>query len=273
MIDLHLHTTASDGRLAPAELVSAVAAAGGRVMAVTDHDTVAACAEVAELAAARGMTTVTGIEITAVEEGRDVHVLAYGFRADDPAFLTFLTAQLAARRERTARIGARLAELGAPIDVDAVIASVPTGRSVGRPHIARALVAAGHVRSITEAFDRWLGGGCPAFVARDGADVRSVVDVVSRAGGIASLAHPGKAGVDARLRAFVDAGLPAIEVYHPDHAPALRDRYRRFAESHELLMTGGSDYHGEPEQHRSPGCARVPDGVWAALSARLEPRA
>lgn len=242
-------------------------------MAVTDHDTVAACAEVAELAAARGMTTVTGIEITAVEEGRDVHVLAYGFRADDPAFLTFLTAQLAARRERTARIGARLAELGAPIDVDEVIASVPTGRSVGRPHIARALVAAGHVRSITEAFDRWLGGGCPAFVARDGADVRSVVEVVSRAGGIASLAHPGKAGVDARLRAFVDAGLPAIEVYHPDHAPALRDRYRRFAESHELLMTGGSDYHGEPEQHRSPGCARVPDGVWAALSARLEPRA
>lgn len=270
MIDLHLHTTASDGRLAPVDLVAAVAAAGGRVLAVTDHDTVAACAEVAEHAAAHGMTTVTGIEITAVEEGRDVHVLAYGFRADDPALQTFLTAQLAARRERTARIGARLAELGVPIDVDEVIASVPTGRSVGRPHIARALLAAGHVRSVAEAFERWLGGGCPAFVARDGADVKSVVDVVSRAGGIASLAHPGKAGVDARLRAFVAAGLPAIEVFHPDHSLAVRDRYQRFAESHGLLMTGGSDFHGEPEQHRSPGCARVPESVWAALSARLE---
>jgi len=267
--DLHLHTTASDGRSTPEELVAAVAAAGVRVMAVTDHDTVAAVADVAALASARGMTTLTGIEITAVEEGRDVHVLAYGFRADDPALLTFLTAQLAARRERTVRIGARLAELGAPVDIDAVMASVPTGRSVGRPHIARALVAAGHVRSVAEAFDRWLSGGCPAFVAREGASVASVVGVVSGAGGVASLAHPGKAGVDARLRAFVDAGLPAIEVFHPDHPPALRERYREFAESHGLLMTGGSDYHGEPEQHRTPGCARVPDEVWAALSARL----
>lgn len=269
MTDLHLHTTASDGRLSPAELVAAVASAGVRVMAVTDHDTVAAVPEVAACAAAAGIQAIPGIEITAVEEGRDVHVLAYGFRVDDAEFLTFLDTQLAARRDRTARIGARLAELGVAIDVDEVIASVPHGRSVGRPHIARALVAAGHVRSVSEAFERWLGGGCPAFVAREGASVARVVEVVGRAGGVASLAHPGKAGVDARLRAFVDAGLPAIEVFHPDHPLALRDRYRRFAESHGLLLTGGSDFHGEPEHDRIPGCARVPDSVWAALSARL----
>lgn len=269
MIDLHLHTTASDGRSTPAELVEAVAAADIRVMAVTDHDTVAAHDEVAALGAVRGLTVLTGIEITAVEEGRDVHVLGYGFRADDPAFQSFLTIQMATRRERTHRIGARLAELGVPIDVDAVMAAVPAGRSVGRPHIARALVAAGHVRSVTEAFDRWLGGGCPAFVPREGAPVRDVVAVVGRAGGLAALAHPGKAGIDARLRAFVDAGLPAIEVFHPDHSPSVRERYRQFAEAHGLLMTGGSDYHGDPEQGRAPGCARVPDAVWPALRARL----
>ncbi len=269
MIDLHLHTTASDGRSTPAELVDAVAAADIRVMAVTDHDTVAAYEEVAALGAARGLTVLTGIEITAVEEGRDVHVLGYGFDAEYPELQVFLTSQMAARRERTYQIGARLAQLGVPIDVDAVMDGVPAGRSVGRPHIARALVAAGHVRSMAEAFDRWLAGGCPAFVPREGAPVRDVVAVVSRAGGLAALAHPGKAGIDARLRAFVEDGLPAIEVFHPDHSPSVRDRYRQFAEEHGLLMTGGSDYHGDPEQARMPGCSRVPDAVWTALRARL----
>ena len=269
MIDLHLHTTASDGRATPAELVSAVDAAGVRIMAVTDHDTIAAWDEVSTLAGARGITAITGIEITAVEEGRDVHVLAYGFRATDPALSAFLGAQLDARRARTREIGRRLTALGVPIDVEAVVNAVPRGQSVGRPHVARALVAAGHVASVTEAFDRWIGGGCAAFVPREGAPVRDVVAVVAAAGGVTALAHPGKSGVDARLRAFVDAGLPGIEVYHPDHSPALRERYRAFAEAHGLLMTGGSDYHADPEHGRHPGCAGVPAHVWAALAARL----
>ncbi|MDO8793951.1 MAG: PHP domain-containing protein [Vicinamibacterales bacterium] len=269
MIDLHLHTTASDGQCTPAELVSAASAAGLTCMAVTDHDTVAACAEVAALAAACGITTVSGIEITAVDEARDVHILAYGIRIEDADLQRFLDRQLTTRRERTGRVGRRLARLGVPIDVDAVLASVPHGRSVGRPHVARALVAAGHARSVTDAFDRWLGVGRPAFVPREGAPVAEVVAVVSRAGGIASLAHPGKARMDDRLVAFVESGLPAIEVFHPDHTLEARDRYQRFATAHGLLVTGGSDFHGDPEHGRSPGCCSLPPAAWQALQSRL----
>ena len=269
MIDLHLHTTASDGRCTPAELVSAASAAGLTCMAVTDHDTVAACAEVAALAAGHGITTVSGIEITAVDEARDVHVLGYGMRIEDAEFQRFLDGQLATRRERTSRVGRRLARLGVSIDVDAVLASVPHGRSVGRPHVARALVAAGHARTVTEAFDRWLSVGRPAFVPREGASVAEVVAMVSGAGGIASLAHPGKAGMDGRLVAFVEAGLHAIEVFHPDHGPDAREHYQRFATAHGLLVTGGSDFHGDPEQRRSPGCCHLPPAAWQALLSRL----
>lgn len=269
MTDLHLHTTASDGRLSPADLVAAVAAAGIRVMAVTDHDTAAACGEVATLAAVRGITAITGIEITAVEEARDVHVLGYGFRADDPDLQTFLTVQRTRRRERAFEMARRLDAAGVPVDVDAMLAAMPHGQSVGRPHIARALMAAGHVQSVSEAFDRFIGSHGPAYVRREGAPVRRVVEIVAQAGGLTALAHPGKSGIDERLRAFVDDGLPAIEVYHPDHSPSLRQRYRAFAEMHGLLMTGGSDFHGDPEQRRSPGCAAVPETVWPALAARL----
>ncbi len=269
MIDLHLHTTASDGRCTPAELVSAASAAGLTCMAVTDHDTVAACAEVAALAAACGIIAVSGVEITAVDEARDVHILAYGIRIEDADLQRFLDRQLATRRERMGHVGRRLARLGVPIDVDTVLASVPHGRSVGRPHVARALVAAGHARSVTDAFDRWLGVGRPAFVPREGAPVAEVVAVVSRAGGITSLAHPGKARMDDRLAAFVEAGLPAIEVFHPDHTQKARERYQRFATAHGLLVTGGSDFHGDPEHGRSPGCCSLPPAEWQALQSRL----
>jgi predicted metal-dependent phosphoesterase TrpH len=270
VIDLHLHTTASDGLSTPSELVTAAASAGVTCMAVTDHDTVAACAEVVALASARGIRAIPGIEITAVEEGRDVHVLGYGFRPAEPELERFLERQMTTRRERTLRIGQRLAELGAPVDIDKVVAAVPKGRSVGRPHVARALVAAGHVASLKEAFDRWLGAGCAAFVPREGASVAEVVGLVGRAGGVASLAHPGKAGVDGRLATFVANGLPAVEVFYPDHSPMLRERYQQYATEHGLLMTGGSDFHGDPEHGRVPGCASLPHAHWIALCARLE---
>lgn len=269
MIDLHLHTTASDGRCTPAELVQAAAAAGVTCLAVTDHDTVAASAEVAALCAARGIASVSGVEITAVEAGRDVHVLGYAVRLDDADFTRFLDGQLATRRDRAHRIGRRLARLGVPIDVERVMASVPHGRSVGRPHVARALVAAGHAVSVADAFDRWLGVGRPAFVPREGTPVAKVIALVGRAGGIASLAHPGKAGVDARLVSFAEAGLPAIEVFHPDHDAETRERYLRFAAAQGLLVTGGSDFHGDPEHGRTPGCSGVPPEAWRALRSRL----
>jgi predicted metal-dependent phosphoesterase TrpH len=170
VIDLHLHTTASDGHLTPAQLVARVAAAGLTTISVTDHDTVAGLAEVAAEAGARGIRLVPGIEITSVADGRDVHLLGYFFDPAHAPLLTFLEGQRALRVSRVREIGSRLAALGMPVDVDALLTSAATrpGTSVGRPQIARALVTAGHVSSVQEAFERWLATGLPAFVPRTG---------------------------------------------------------------------------------------------------------
>ena len=170
MIDLHLHTTASDGRCTPRELVERAARGGVLVMAVTDHDTAAAVAEVRAEARERGIEAISGIEITAVENGRDLHILGYFFDPLNQPLAAFLTTQRAARVARVEAIGARLAALGVPVDVEPLLeqAKQESGRSIGRPQVARAMVDAGHVADTQEAFDRWLGGGRPGFVPRDG---------------------------------------------------------------------------------------------------------
>ncbi len=272
MIDLHLHTTASDGRSSPDALVAEAAAAGVRTLAVTDHDTVAGVAAVRAAAARAGVAMLAGIEITAVHAGRDIHVLGYFIDDADPALLAFLEAQRASRRARLDEIVRRLGALGAPVDVAplAAGATVESGRAVGRPLVAQALVAAGHVRDVPEAFDRYLAEGRPAFAPRVGPPTREVLERIARAGGVASLAHPGKLGDDDLVRAFFGDGLEAIEVYHPDHDEAAVARYRALAIAHDLLLTGGSDYHG-PGSGRSSALGQV--GLPAIDYARLAARA
>ena len=189
LVDLHLHTIASDGRCTPGELVERAAEAALTVIAVTDHDTTAAVAEVQSLAREFGMETVSGIEITAVEEGRDIHVLGYFVDPLNDSLQTFLAAQRRARIARVETIGARLTALGMSIDVQPLLlaAERENGRSVGRPLLARALVGAGYAADTREAFDRWLGHGCPAFVPRSGASPEVVIALIHEAGGIASL--------------------------------------------------------------------------------------
>jgi 3',5'-nucleoside bisphosphate phosphatase len=138
-------------------------------------------------------------------------------------------------------------------------------RSVGRPQVARAMVAAGHVADTRAAFDQWLAEGLPAFIPRDGAPSEAVIAIIHRAGGIASIAHPGKTGIDSRLPSLKDAGLDALEVFHPDHDPAAVSRYARLAEEMHLLMTGGSDFHGDPAHGRSPGSVTLPSLHWERL--------
>jgi predicted metal-dependent phosphoesterase TrpH len=269
LIDLHLHTTASDGHLVPEELVKAAAAAGLTVLAVTDHDTTDAVDEVRRLAAADGIEAIAGIEITAVEDGRDVHVLGYFLDPADPGLVEFLTEQRENRIARIEAIGARLAALGMPIEVSALVADVRRhrSRSIGRPQVARAMVAAGYAADTREAFERWLGDGRPAFVPRTGCGVETVIGVIHRAGGLASLAHPGRTAVDARIPALAAVGLDAIEVYHRDHDETLVDRYRRLADDLSLLVTGGSDFHGDPSHGLSPGSVTLPADAWERLSA------
>jgi 3',5'-nucleoside bisphosphate phosphatase len=252
VIDLHLHTTASDGRSTPDALVRSAVAAGITTLAVTDHDTMAAAAEVHAAARDAGLGFVPGIEITAVHHGRDVHVLGYFLDAADRDLDTFLTAQRADRRRRLVEMGAKLADLGVGVDVDAILTRDPRGggRAVGRPQLAAALVAAGHATGIADAFDRFLATGRPAFVPRLGAPPAEVIAIIRRAGGLASLAHPGKMDVDPIIPALAAAGLDAIEVWHPDHDAGAVTKYRAMAAVLGVGETGGSDYHG-------PGAGRV----------------
>ncbi|MFI5177251.1 MAG: PHP domain-containing protein [Vicinamibacterales bacterium] len=272
MIDLHLHTTASDGRSSPEALVAEAAAAGVTTLAVTDHDTVQAVPAVRDAAERAGLTTIAGIEITAIHDGRDIHVLGYGVDAADPDLLAFLSTQRQARRDRVVSILKRLEALGLPIDASSIMTAAifDAGRAVGRPMVARALVAAGHVRDVAAAFDRYLAEGRPAYVPRVGPSPAEVSDRIVRAGGVSSLAHPAKLDDYSLVRALVAGGLEAIEVYHPDHNDESVARYRALAEAEGLVVTGGSDYHG-PGSGREGGLGRI--GLPPDDYARLVDRA
>ena len=269
MIDLHLHTTASDGLLTPRELVERASLGGLSVMAVTDHDTTAAVPEVRAAARERGIEAISGIEITAVENGRDVHVLGYFIDPLNAALAEFLTSQRASRIARVEAIVARLASLGLPVDGGTLMrqAGDGSGRSIGRPQVARAMVEAGHVADTREAFDRWLGFGSPAFVARAGTAAEAVIGIIHRAGGIASLAHPGKTRIDTRIKPLKDAGLDALEAFHPDHDAEAVQRYVRLARDLGLHLTGGSDFHGDPRHGLTPGSVILPAEEWGRLTA------
>ena len=270
MIDLHLHTTASDGRSSPERLVEEAAAAGLTTMAVTDHDTVAATREITNRCAARGMRAVSGIEITAIRRGHDVHVLGYFLDAAHEELLAFLAGQRQERIARVEAIGRVLASAGLVLDVARLVADSKRqdGRSIGRPQIARALVEAGHVADTREAFDVWLGDGRPAFVPRGGAPPERVIEIIHAAGGLASLAHPGTTAIDDHIATLRDAGLDALEAYHSDHPPEMRDRYRALARQLDLLVTGGSDYHGDPAHGLAPGSVTLPEDDFERLASR-----
>lgn len=282
MIDLHLHTTASDGTCSPQCLVSLLCASRARAISVTDHDTTAAVPLVRELAARAGLDFLSGIEITSVQDGHDVHVLGYAFDASSRRLQRFLRGQLADRVDRARAIGRRLMELGAGVDVERVIADGVRegGRVVGRPLIADALVRAGLARSRRDAFERFLGRDRPAYVPRTGPTPGEAIDVVVDAGGLASLAHPGLLHVDLDFDALTRRGLGALEAYHSDHDAATRAKYARLARTLSIGVSGGSDFHGEdvsrprplgsvslPRRHyeqllaiaRARGCADVPE--------------
>jgi predicted metal-dependent phosphoesterase TrpH len=247
VIDLHLHTTASDGRCTPEELVDRCAAIGLRVISVTDHDTRAGEVAARARALERGIGFVAGIEITSVHQGKDVHVLGYNLPRDTPELDALIAEQRRLRVERAREIAARLARAGAPIDIDALVASAShaSGKAVARPQIAQYLIAAGHAESVAEAFDRFLGENCNAYVPHRGADPATVVAQIVRAGGVASLAHPGRLKRDELVPELVEAGLACLEAYHSAHDAAAQAHYLDLARRHDVLVTGGSDYHGE----------------------------
>jgi predicted metal-dependent phosphoesterase TrpH len=220
------------------------------IFSITDHDTTAGSEAAAPLAREAGLELVPGIEITAVADGRDVHILGYFIDPASSPLRDFLLAQRTDRLRRVQEIGERLAALGAPVDVSPIAADAARGRSVGRPQIADALMAAGHVGSRDEAFDRFLSAAGPAFVPRRGLRPEGVIDLLHQAGGLASMAHPGVTRRDDLLPALAAAGLDALEACHADHDPATEARYRALARELGMLVTGGSDFHGADAGHR-----------------------
>lgn len=270
MIDLHLHTTASDGLLTPDDLVVRASGAGLTVLGITDHDTIGglAAAELACLGA--GVRLVPGIEITAVEAAGDVHVLGYFIDSGSVALTSLLDYQRRDRIRRLEEMGRVLGTLGLQIGIEDLVArAAEAGASLGRPAVADALVRRGYAVDRTDAFARWLGRGCPAFVPRQGRRVREVVHAIHAAGGVASLAHPGLLAIDAEIPRLVADGLDAIEVWHSDHSPADTARYDAIATRHQLARTGGSDYHGEGVHHSSRiGGVVMPAEAFADLERR-----
>jgi hypothetical protein len=273
MIDLHLHTSASDGTDAPDELVRVCRRAGITTMAVTDHDTTAALLETAREAERAGIEFVPGIEITSAWMGNDVHILGYFFDRESPVLTAFLEAQLEDRIRRAREVAERLVELGAPVDMEALIARAG-GRPVLRPHIAQALVSAGHAGDEQDAFDRFVGEGRPAYVARRGATPSEVVAIIRQAGGVSSMAHPGVTAQDALIPDLAAAGLDAIEAYHTDHSTSETARYLQMAPQLGLAVTGGSDFHGFRSAHSNGfGTVCLPDPDFAAFAARARRQA
>jgi predicted metal-dependent phosphoesterase TrpH len=257
VIDLHLHTTASDGTLLPAALVARAAQSGLTTISVTDHDTTAGLDEARAAATQRGLSFVDGIEITAVQTDCDVHVLGYFFNPRAPSLQEFVRRQRAARVRRVQEMRDRLEALGYTIDIAPLLhAASAEGRSLGRPQLADALVGSGYALNRQEAFERLLGRGRAAYVARSGPAPAEVISVIRGAGGIASLAHPALLGMDELIPDLARSGLAALEARHSDQDAEAELHYRGLAARLGLAVTGGSDFHGD-SGHRTPRLGAV----------------
>ena len=260
-LDLHLHTTASDGLLSPSQLVREAAARGVSLLALTDHDTTEGIAEGRAEASRLGLTLVPGVELSADSPDRDIHFLGYFLDPDDAALQASLRSLRVSRTLRNHEILARLAALGAPLSHDRLLQIAGPG-SVGRPHIAAALVEAGHVTSQTEAFSRYLARGKPAFVLRRRLSPARACAIIKAAGGLAVLAHPAKLGSLALVSSLLEAGLDGLEAFHPDHSAKDIESFVSFARERSLLITGGTDSHGPySERPVSVGSVAIPAWV------------
>lgn len=253
-IDLHAHSTASDGTDSPAALVEAAAAVGLDVVALTDHDTTAGWRAAHTAADRLGLRLVPGIELSCQRAGRSIHLLGYHVDPADPVLVAEMARTTADRMTRLERIVERLVAAGLPLTVEAVWAHVPAGATAGRPHIADALVAAGVVGHRDEAFARWLFTGSAYVVEHYAPDPALAVRAVRDAGGVAVLAHPFGAGRGALPEELVEelteVGLAGLEVWHRDHDEAAMTRAGAVADRLGLIATGSSDYHGTGKRNR-----------------------
>ena len=276
MIDLHSHTTASDGTYSPEQLVEEAGRTGVRILAITDHDTFAGYDQACPLARGAGLELICGIELSTKLHGYSVHLLGYFFHPDAlDVFRTWIRDLQASRRDRNVRLIARLRELG--LDITLAEAEARGGGMTGRPHFAQLLLEKGYVKSLQQAFDDYLDESAKGYVTRREPQFAEAVAHIRDARGIASLAHPVRLREDLRtiLPELRAAGLNAIEAYHSDHSPENTALYLDLAAQHGFLVTGGSDFHGaaKPEIRLGTGQRgnlRVPDDLVERLQAAVQ---
>jgi predicted metal-dependent phosphoesterase TrpH len=268
-IDLHSHSTVSDGLDSPSGLVRRMAAAGLDAFALTDHDTLQGLPEARHEAERAGIQLIAGAEISAEWEGQDdIHILALFVDEGNERFVAALSERQEERRRRGERMAKKLVEAGYAIDLDSIREDVGDG-AWGRPHLARALVRAGHASSNDDAFRRFLGREHPWYVAYEKWKAEEVIRAIREARGVSSLAHAvWYKEVEALVRALAGAGLDAIEVYHPDHGPDEERRFGSLARELGLARTAGSDFHGTPEGRKNPGAVVGDAAMLEALHAR-----
>lgn len=274
MIDLHTHSTASDGTLSPAELVREASRAGLTHLALTDHDGIGGLAEARAEAACSGVVFLGGVEISAEYQPGTMHILGYGFREEDAALSRKLEGLRGAREERNPKIVAKLRGLGMQITMDEA-AALAGGKVVGRPHFAKVLLDRGYVQSTQEAFDRYLAKGGPAYVDKVRLSPAESIRTICDAGGVAVLAHPRQlkvrddAELESRVRELADLGLQGIESFYRDHDEEDEGKLLALAEKYGLVPTGGSDFHGanRPDIRLGVGQGRmrVPAWCWERL--------
>jgi predicted metal-dependent phosphoesterase TrpH len=270
-VDLHMHSTASDGSRAPGDVVREAKRIGLSAIALTDHDTLDGLPEAEAVAAELGVRVVRGIELSAVEENVETHILGLHL-ADTQELETRLVALREMRRSRAERIVAKLNELGVRIELAAVLEQA-RGGAIGRPHVARAMIAEGWAVDFRDAFERYLGNGKPAYVTKDRLPVRDAIELIHRAGGLAVLAHPAQGGTRERIEAFVADGIDGVEVRHPSHSSEDIARLSALVDHFALVPSGGSDWHGATDGPRILGMMRVPLAWLERQDGRLRMRA
>lgn len=277
-IDLHTHSAVSDGTDSPTRLVMRAASAGLAVIGLTDHDTFDGLAEAQAAGARFGVRVLPGVEISCNQDGHEVHLLGYGCRTDDPDLLAELGRLRSSRSGRLLRMVQALNRAGIEITADDVHAVASSASSLGRPHVADAMIAKGYVADRDEAFRDWLDVGRPGFVRRYSCDLAAGVDLIHRAGGAAVLAHPWARGADSvltpeRIAALArDHQLDGLEVDHQDHTAAQRAMLFDLGGRLGLVRTGSSDYHGTGKTDHELGCNTTRETAYRELCTRIQMR-
>lgn len=267
-VDLHIHSTASDGVLSPSEVVRLALEQGLSTIALTDHDALSGIPEAQAAALGTGLEVIPGVEVNSEGSWGDLHFLGFYVHVGSPLLNERLQAMREARIGRARQMIENLARLGMPLDWEEV-QMLAGGESVGRPHIARALVSRGYVTSTRQAFDRYIGRNGPAYVPRLRLTPGEVIEAIRQANGVAVLAHPAYSGVLDRIAEFVSYGLQGVEVYYPEHSPQDIQALLTICRKYDLLATGGSDFHGPHHSEGAPlGSVYVPEECVLRLRER-----